>query len=475
MKSRTVVLILVIALSLAGNAIVEAASNTWNNGSGSGLWNDPNNWDLGFVPVYGETNGGDVQFITSLPGPVVQTPGMGADTLRMKGNAALTIDGGSLTVGSGSLLGNAQKRTATVTVNSGTIEFVDSAALPRWGTGILNMNGGNFIAADLKLGTNTYGKKGYINLDGGVITVTNNFVLDHNMCRVNVTEGTLIINGDVVSKIQGYIDNGWITSYDGKGKLYLDYDVTNPGKTTLTGRNFLHPNPADGLTVTASVDRIQWTLPEPNSLDGIVTCDVYFGTDPNHLNNPQIVFGAPVDSAPVVLDPQMEYYWSVDLYDSSGETPGEPFYRSPVFTFNTLNTAPTVEAGVYDDTWLADGPRVVQLSGSASDEDGMIEPVSLLWTVTPESDVQISDPLAPDPAITIAKAGAYTLQLEAFDGEYAVTDTAQIVVYADSCEHAKNQPGFVRLTYDRYYDCIVDFRDLAGLADEWLQDNYSKE
>jgi len=52
---------------------------------------------------------------------------------------------------------------------------------------------------------------------------------------LDIEEGMLIVDGNgSLADIQNYIDNGWITAYGGTGCLELDYDVRNPGKTTLT-------------------------------------------------------------------------------------------------------------------------------------------------------------------------------------------------------------------------------------------------
>jgi hypothetical protein len=67
------------------------------------------------------------------------------------------------------------------------------------------------------------------------------------------------------------------------------------------------------------------------------------------------------------------------------------------------------------------------------------------------------------------------LQLEAGDGEFTTTDTMQIVLYADSCEHAKNQEGFELIPGDINEDCIVNELDLVILIEHWLQENYSTE
>ena len=71
--------------------------------------------------------------------------------------------------------------------------------------------------------------------------------------------------------------------------------------------------------------------------------------------------------------------------------------------------------------------------------------------------------------------GSYTLRLEASDGEFIDADTMQIVLYADSCEHARNQPDFERLPGDTNDDCKVDLLDLANLGMSWLEENHTIE
>ncbi len=240
----------------------------------------------------------------------------------------------------------------------------------------------------------------------------------------------------------------------------------------------LNPSPTDGESVLSGPTQLQWTLPEPNIPGGIVTCDVYFGTNPNVEANPKVVIGQALESVPVTLAPNTNYYWALDLYDSSISTT-EPFYLSHLFTFNTMNTAPDVNAGDDVATWLDNGLRVVQLDGVVSDEDGGPGPATLIWTVIAEPNelnpARISDPLAANPTVTIKEVGSYTLQLEAGDGEFTTTDTMQIVLYADSCEHARNQEGFELIPGDINDDCIVNELDIVILIEHWLQWNYSTE
>jgi hypothetical protein len=136
-------------------------------------------------------------------------------------------------------------------------------------------------------------------------------------------------------------------------------------------------------------------------------------------------------------------------------------------------------AGEDVETWLDDGQREVRLDETVSDEDNRPGPATMAWTVIAEPDglnpAQISDPAAANPTVTITEPGTYTLQLQAGDGEYTTADTMQIVLYADACEHAKNQEGFVLIPGDINEDCIVDELDLTILEENWLKWNYSTE
>jgi len=58
-----------------------------------------------------------------------------------------------------------------------------------------------------------------------------------------------------------------------------------------------------------------------------------------------------------------------------------PCHLSPIFTLNTMNMAPLVNAGDDVETRLAGGPGAVQLDGIVSDEDGGPGPAMLVWTV----------------------------------------------------------------------------------------------
>jgi hypothetical protein len=290
--------------------------------------------------------------------------------------------------------------------------------------------------------------------------------------------GTLKLKNDVTELVRSLSHDGIIVADGGDRdvQIFFNDGYTFVTASVLTTR--LDPIPSDGTTVPDGPTQLQWTLPEPNDPAGIITCDVYFGTNPNVETNSKVVIGQSVESVSVTLAPDTNYYWALDLYDSSVST-NYPVYLSPIFTLNTMNMAPIVNAGDDIATWLADGPRVVQLDGIVSDEDGRPGPITLLWTVIAEPNglnpAQISDPDAANPTVTVIEPGTYILQLQADDGEYTTAETMQIMLYADACEHAKNQEGFVLIPGDINEDCIVNDLDLAILEENWLQWNYSTE
>lgn len=504
MSGKLICLIsLAVVLGLAGNTRA-ADYKDWDDGDPADhLWSSPANWGPDGLPTM-IGNSGNRTRIESGSGngnyPIldatifdVDPNGAFADRVYVGDShgdgstAELRVtDGAKLTISDDLNIayGNDSHGICYVSGPDTIIEIRDDIKVGRRGDGTLMMNGGTInVSGVIEIPSNTDTdsiNKGHLQLNGGTITCGALTMRPNSYSTgtVDVRGGTLIIDGDALSTIQGFIGNGWITAYDGYGTLQLDYDVANPGKTTLNAVHTLNPNPIDGSTVTAGVNQLQWTLPEPNAPGGVITCDVYFGTNSDVETNPKVVTGQAAESVSVTLAPLTTYYWAFDLYDSSISTT-EPVHLSPIFTLNTMNTAPVVNAGDDIDTWLAGGPRIVQLDGIVSDEGGGPGPATLVWTVVAEPDesnpAQISDPLAVNPTVTVIEPGTYTLQLEAGDGEFTATDTVQVIVYADACEHASNQEGFEWIPGDVNHDCSVDELDQAIMLEHWLESNYSAE
>ena len=125
------------------------------------------------------------------------------------------------------------------------------------------------------------------------------------------------------------------------------------------------------------------------------------------------------------------------------------------------------DAGADIVTWLLDGVRTKNLDATVTCDGAY----TVQWTLDPNSpDAVITEPAAEDTSITLSALGEYVLQLKAFDGEYAGSDTVTINVYNDGCEAAQSLPDYEPSLGDLSGDCIVDFLDLAILLADWLKD-----
>ena len=446
---------------------------SWDDGGHDHLWSTATNWSPDTVPGRIDAASIDQPANTHC---VIQA-GITAvcETLRV-GNSGVTtnldIRGGSLSA-SGAYIG------------------VDDPG----GHGILNMSGGLFSTGSLQIG---WGGTGTLNMTGGVIELGDNLVvpgqtgtgsvslrggtikasdlqLTGASGSLDVAAGTLILAGDDTAAVQAYIDNGWITAYRGQGRLHLDYDVTNKGRTTLTATPLLDPNPADGGVVSPGELTLSWTLPDPRVPGRPVLVDVYFTdnlesleqfTDPAAI---QVVKARNVTSVVVPTQPKTRYYWAVDVYVGGAD---DPIY-GPIFSFFADNRPPQVDAGAEVVTWLEGGTRKGNLDATVTD-DGAISAYTVHWTVIgqpKEGAAVIETATAEDTSITLTAPGQYVLQLQAFDGEYSGSDTVTINVYNDKCQAARSLPNYVPLAGDLNGDCRVDDLDLALLKENWLRDN----
>ena len=464
----------VLVLSLVGD--IQAVDMTWSDTTGDHLWSTPQNWDTGTAPT-----SADYPRIDLLIGPTIANEGAAANLLGLGYGGGsvttMTVDGGTLEIITYFQLGLSNGCEATCDMISGTITAGHILVGDR-GSGTLNMTGGTIRDKGLfRIGHHATAI-GHVNLSGGIIN-TNTFDMRGNAGSVGTMDvraaGTLIIDGNNVTAVQGYIDSGWITAYDGKGTLELDYDVTNKGKTTLSASHFLNPNPTDGSLLSSGEVELSWTLPDPCVPGHAVSVDVYFTDDLQALKqfmNPdamRIVSNQRVSSVVVQTEPKTQYYWAIDSYIGSDN---DPVY-GPIFSFVADNIPPKVDPGADILTWLVDGVRAVNLDATVTD-DGAISPYTVEWTVVSEPNegaAVIEKATAEDTNVTLTTPGEYVLQLDASDGEYSGSETVTINVYNDGCEAAQSLPDYVPFPGDLNGDCKVDDLDLAILQEDWLKDN----
>jgi hypothetical protein len=209
------------------------------------------------------------------------------------------------------------------------------------------------------------------------------------------------------------------------------------------------PIPPDGGSAANDLEELRWTNPEQSSPSEIITCDVWFSDDypeygkykgdPNFTNYAtQIADNQPGNTASLTSVPPLEmehvYYWRVDVYDPNKmiDEPWKYPIIGKVWTFDTVNQAPEVDAGPKRKAWLTETTVDVQIDATVTDDGMPLEPgtVTLQWTVddgpaTPAFDNdQVEDPI-----VTFDTVGRYTLRLTADDSLLSASDTVIVDVF----------------------------------------------
>jgi hypothetical protein len=464
----------VFVLSLMGH--VQAQDATWTDATGDHNWFTPLNWSQFPTPAHW------AKIRNGLPGPTIASEGALASRVHIgySEGGALTVDGGTLVISGDDLMVGKQGGLGILNMINGSITVArdfELAGDTPGGTGIVNMTGGTIIVGDdLEIPETETDPEviAEMHLDGGSIIIGGDLHM-FDRGTLDITAGTLIIDSNALSDVQGFIDNGWITAYSGNGTVQLDYDVTNEGQTTVKGIHKLKPYPVDGGIAPPGQVELSWTLPDPCTPGQPVLVDVYFTDDLEALQSfgdpasIRIVSHSNVTSVTVQTVPKTRYYWAVDTYLGGDDPNNNPLW-GPVFSFLADNAPPEVNAGEDVTTWLENGSVDVALSGAVVDADA----TTTLWTVVTEPNVAtaaIGDPARLDTTVTLTAVGTYVLELTADDGEKTGSDTLTINVYNDHCEAARSLPGWTPIPGDLNLDCVVNDLDLAILQENWLKCN----
>jgi hypothetical protein len=316
----------------------------WTSGGTDNLWSTPANWEGNKVPTSADEAYVDVPGAAAPHGPIIQD-GIDAEcdllACEVAGEPTMTMTGGTLTItGWGIWWGDGQDCRATFNMSGGTMTLTGSPGIHEfaWGgaSGTWIMTGGEVFSKGVKLTTSS-GTKGELLLYGGTYnigTARGGLDMSEGNGMIDITEGTLILEGDQTENINGLIGEGKITSYGGAGVFSLDYDQRNAGMTTLTamkaGKAY-NPIPADGAIYSDTFATLSWTAAE-----NTVSHNVYFGdnfqdvddgTDDAFVGNQTetfIIVGFVGYPYPDGLVPGTTYYWRIDeVNDTDPDNPSK--------------------------------------------------------------------------------------------------------------------------------------------------------
>jgi len=231
-------LLVLTSLILLLGSVSIAEDIQWTGGGRNKFWGTAANWDLGRPPTLDDEVRIDVPAAAAPNGPIIQD-GIDAKAkgifTEAAGEPTLTMTGGTLEVADWIWWGDGMDSYAVWTMSGGTVTVANEFELG-WGggAGTLTMTGGTINAGEAVIPTGS-GAFGELYLHGGTYNVTKPGGLDvKENGLIDITDGTLVLEGDDTAKVNDLIAAGLITSMGGEGLLEVDYDVRNPGKTTVT-------------------------------------------------------------------------------------------------------------------------------------------------------------------------------------------------------------------------------------------------
>ncbi len=233
------------------------------------LWDDPANWEFGVPqedffggadPVYitfagaGETNGPIIEDgIAAVAGTTIL--GWSDNWVNNAGDTVtMTMTGGTLSTTSDFWIGkndpvggvyNPLTGPGILDISGGDLSLGPNGHLVvgQAAAGTINQTGGSMTAWRLVLdwyGDDASPPGGSVpstyNLHGGVLEVTDDLAPIHlrQQALIDIANGGIMkLAGDHQAEVLGGIASDQITAYGGSGAVLYDFDVTNPGLTTV--------------------------------------------------------------------------------------------------------------------------------------------------------------------------------------------------------------------------------------------------
>ncbi|MFC1764365.1 hypothetical protein ACFL6U_20115 [Planctomycetota bacterium] len=329
------VCVLLLAASVASAA-------DWTGGGSDPYWDIAGNWSNNAIPTESDSQNvvnvvaedGTVLFpvVFSLEGVTDTCANLfiGTTVGGEQGDGALQMTDGRLTVVGNLYLGNQDGTAGLMNVEDGFIEVNGQFNVGQSGDGHLRMAGGHIIAHGTWLHVpNTGNSTGRIDLFGGTLETTQTFITRSvERSLVDLSGGRIVVPEPNAGNLAGYIGEGRIIAYGGRGTVVSE---VVDGNTVLTGTadpdvmvKAWHQNPSEGATLFTLNPMLAWVAGEDAN-----SHNVYLGTDPNALS---MLTADPCEGAlsvdfytPVTgLAPGTTYYWRVDeVADDASVTTGD--------------------------------------------------------------------------------------------------------------------------------------------------------
>jgi len=362
----------------------------------------------------------------------------------------------------------------------------------------LNVNGGD-VSIDGNLQIGEINHIGIVNVNSGTLEATGWEWRDETgtWSFIDVKLGTLIIDGDVTGDIPDLVSSGALTGF-GTSSVNYDYNVTNPGGTTITADDPLARTPAmDALVPTGTVS-LSWINVDPVTVPGYpvptnVWVDVWYGTDTDPCSGFTKVVSQSQDlttwdvSAPV-FD---EHVWRIDTY-RNGNPAVLDYDNDPnlvvdegeaMYFVATDDWPPSVVIDSNDiGTWAGE-PVIV--TATITDDGASL--VDYAWSSDNEPNITFSEMTPPSPLNVTGGSATVTVKVtgDSWQSWSVVTitvgdqvwpaadsDSSRVDVARDACHAAGGGSPHLWDVYtaDFDQDCIVNLADFAVVYQQWLDD-----
>lgn len=195
---------------------------TFTNGSGTRLWTDPGNWDMGgLANPLPDQNANWVVFGTT-NGPII-SDGMACEATSIRvanpSGGTMIMTGGTLDLNDWMMVGSdAPDGLGYFTMTGGAITTPVWFAVGFVGEGHFDMSGGTIDALDLHININN-------TVPGALSTMSMS------------GDATFIVHNDIRGKLQGFVDDGYLTgaqwSYDEEAGITTITVIPEPATMLL--------------------------------------------------------------------------------------------------------------------------------------------------------------------------------------------------------------------------------------------------
>jgi hypothetical protein len=258
-KVFAALLLVVVTCGFASAAEILMSGNV-GGGHYVGNWDDAGAWFIhpnpaGRIPTAGDNAAIDRGWDGSSATLAAGSPEVNINNLTIAyhyKNNDLTIGAGVDVNLSGNLLIGGSTTGDGTLHNSGNITASPEVIVGAYGNGTLNMNGGSLTSTyfsapswHASAASAPNQTTAHVQLDGGTITAWDWKMLSGSGDRngtMDITGGMLIgTRGDMATRAQTYIDNGWLTAYSGAGNVVIDTSGVSGNAVVITG---VVPEPA---------------------------------------------------------------------------------------------------------------------------------------------------------------------------------------------------------------------------------------